>query len=149
MNIINYYQYNENLSSGAQPTKEQFSDLKENNVEVIFNLSPASTRNAISDEAKIVEQLKMEYVHFPVDCSNLRPFHYSTFKGIMSGLNSKMVFVHCGGNIKSSNLLHIYQVLEKSVDETESLQTLLKIQNPEAKWFTYFKSLGMNGVDKI
>jgi Uncharacterized protein conserved in bacteria len=145
MNIQNYYRYNDSLSSGAQPTAEQISALKANGFEVVFNISPASTRNAIREEAQLVEALQMDYIHFPVDCSNLRPVHYLTFKGIMNGVEGKRVFVHCGGNIKSSNLLHMYHVLEKGMDETESLNTLRKIQNPEDKWFIYFKKMGMEG----
>jgi protein tyrosine phosphatase (PTP) superfamily phosphohydrolase (DUF442 family) len=147
MNIQNYYQYNESLAAGAQPTCEQFSALNENGFEAIVNISPVSARNALKEEAAVVEQLQMDYIHFPVDCSNLRPLHYLAFKGIMSGLEGKKVFVHCGGNIKSSNLLHMYHVLEKGNDEAESLATLKKIQNPEEKWFRYFKMMGMKGVE--
>lgn len=146
MNIQNYYQYNESLAAGAQPTPEQIAALKENGFEAIVNISPVSARNALKDEAYAVEQLQMDYIHFPVDCSNLRPVHYLAFKGIMSGLEGKKVFVHCGGNIKSSNLLHMYHVLEKGMNEAESLATLKKIQNPEEKWFRYFKMMGMQGV---
>lgn len=146
MDIQNYYQYNESLAAGAQPTPEQIAALKENGFDAVVNISPVSARNALKDEAVLVEQLKMDYIHFPVDCSNLRPVHYLAFQGIMSGLEGKKVFVHCGGNIKSSNLLHMYHVLEKGIDEAESLATLKKIQNPEEKWFRYFKMMGMQGI---
>jgi protein tyrosine phosphatase (PTP) superfamily phosphohydrolase (DUF442 family) len=147
MDIANYFKYNELLSSGAQPSAEQIEALKAHGFEVIVNISPSSTRNAIKDEAQVVEKQQMDYVHFPVDCSNLRPIHYNTFRGIMAGLEGKKVFVHCGGNIKSSNLLHMYHVLHKGMDEAESLKTLKKIQNPEAKWFNYFRSFGMQGLE--
>ena len=144
--IAKYYQYSPLLSSGAQPTEAEIASLKAEGYEAIFNISPSSARNALQNEALIVERLGMDYVHFPVDCSNLRPVHFQTFKGIMNGLNDKRLFVHCGGNIKSSNLLHMYDVLENKVDETVSLKTLHKIQNPEEKWFSFFKKMGMKGV---
>jgi protein tyrosine phosphatase (PTP) superfamily phosphohydrolase (DUF442 family) len=137
--IGNYFQYSPLLSSGAQPTEAEIALLKADGFEAIFNISPSSARNALQNEAAIIERSGMDYAHFPVDCSNLRPVHYQTFKGIMNGLKDKKLFVHCGGNIKSSNLLHMYDVLENNVDEKESLKTLKKIQNPEAKWFLYFK----------
>jgi protein tyrosine phosphatase (PTP) superfamily phosphohydrolase (DUF442 family) len=146
MEIQNYYQYNEFLASGAQPIAEQLSVLKQNGFEVLVNISPASARNALKEEAHLVEQHNMDYVHFPVDCSNLRPMHYTTFKGIMNGLEGKKVFVHCGGNIKSSNLIHMYHVLEKQAEEAESLKTLRNIQEPEEKWFNYFRQMGMQGL---
>jgi len=145
--IGNYYQYSPLLSSGAQPSEAEIALLKADGFEAIFNISPSSARNALQNEAAIVERSGMDYAHFPVDCSNLRPIHFQTFKGIMNGLKDKKLFVHCGGNIKSSNLLHMYDVLENNVDETESLKTLKKIQNPEDKWFVYFKKMGMKGVN--
>ncbi len=143
MTINNYYQYNQNLASGAQPTAEQIAELKKEGFEVVFNISPSSTRNALLNEAALVEQNKMDYIHFPVDCSNLRPIHFQTFRGILNGVEGKRVFVHCGGNIKSSNLIHMYHVIEKQMDEAESLEILRKIQDPEEKWFTYFRQHGM------
>ena len=43
--------------------------------------------------------------------------------------------MHYGVNIKLSNLIHMYTVIAKGVDETESLQTLYKIQNPDENGF--------------
>lgn len=144
--IGNYFEYSSKLSSGAQPTPEQIGNLKNEGVEVVVNISPSSARNALQNEALLVELSQMDYIHFPVDCSNLRPTHFNLFKGIMNEIKDKKVFVHCGGNIKSSNLLHMYDVLENKIDEQASLETLKKIQSPEEKWFTYFKSMGMKGL---
>jgi hypothetical protein len=68
------------------------------------------------------------------------------FKNIMKGLAGKKVFVHCGGNIKSSNLIHMYNVLEHGVSEKESIKELKRIQQPEEKWFDYFKRMGLQGL---
>jgi len=144
--INNFFQYSEDLAAGAQPTVDQFVDLKNDGFDVVVNISPASARNAMHNEAEVVEKLGMDYIHFPVDCSDLRSIHYKTFEGIMKGVNDKKAFVHCGGNIKSSNLIHMYDVLANGKDEAESLQTLRKIQQPEDKWFEYFKLMGMKGL---
>lgn len=146
--IHNYHQYDEKLAAAAQPTAEQLAELKAQGWEVVVNLAPTTTRNALPNEASIVENLGMDYVHFPVDCSNLRPFHYQTFRGILKGVENRRVFVHCGGNIKSSNLIHMYQVLEQGVAHQTALATLKTIQNPEPKWFTYFESMGIPQGEK-
>lgn len=144
--IGNYFQYTENLSAGAQPTPNQILDLMADGYQVIVNISPSSSRNALANEAALVEHAGMYYAFFPVDCGNLQPIHYLTFAGIMNGVKDQKVFVHCGGNIKSSNLLHMWDVLANGKDEQESLQTLYKIQRPENKWFDYFKQMGMKGI---
>ena len=140
-----YFKVNESFATGAQPTADGLTILKENGYTAIVNISPVSTPNYLSDEGKLTEYLEMEYVHYPVDCSNLKERHYNMFSQILKGLEGEKVFIHCGGNIKSSNLMHMYRVIENKEDEKESLHDLLKIQNPEDKWFDYFKSFGMAG----
>lgn len=144
--IINYYEYNNQLAAGGQPTVEQLQLLKQKGFDVVINLSPASAKNALHNEHQVVENLGMDYIHFPVDCSNLREIHYLTVSALLNSLEGKKVFMHCGGNIKTSNLIHMYQVLEKNMDELLSLATLKKIQNPEDKWFVYFRKMGMKGI---
>lgn len=149
LSIANFFSHASNLSSGAQPTAEQISELKENNFEVVVNISTQSARNALMNEAQIVEQQNMIYLHFPVDCSNLQDYHYETFKNILNSFQDKKCFVHCGANIKSSNLIHMYQTLELGLDEEISMKQLLQIQNPETKWFNYFKKHGMIGLEEL
>jgi protein tyrosine phosphatase (PTP) superfamily phosphohydrolase (DUF442 family) len=144
--ISNYYSYSELLAAGGQPSAEQLESLNKEGFELIINISPASTRNALPNEHQLVENLKMDYIHFPVDCSNLRESHYVTFRSIMESAKGRKTFVHCGGNIKTSNLIHMYNVLELNADESESVKVLRKIQNPEEKWFSFFKSMGMEGL---
>lgn len=141
--IANFYRYSDQLAAGAQPTTDQLIDLKTDGYTVIVNISPISTKNALHNEAELVEKMGLDYIHFPVDCSHLRPVHYKTFEGIMNGVKDQKVFVHCGGNIKSSNLIHMYNVIANGKDEKTSLQTLYKIQQPEDKWFVYFREMGM------
>jgi len=144
--ITNYFSYSDLLAAGGQPSTEQLRLLKDEGFEIIINISPVSAKNAIHDEHRQVEQLQMDYVHFPVDCSNLREFHYLTFRSLLDVSKKKKTFVHCGGNIKTSNLIHMYNVLELGADESESLETLREIQEPEEKWFDYFKKMGMQGL---
>lgn len=144
--IFNYFEYDEKLSAGGQPTEKQIEALRESGVEVVLSLSPTSTPNYLQSEADLVEGMNMQYVHFPVNCSNLKPEHFTAFKGLMSGLNGKKTFVHCGGNIKTSNLIHMYNVVEKGLKEEDSLKELKQIQEPEPKWIDYFKSFGMQGL---
>ena len=40
----------------------------------------------------------------------------------------------------------MYHVPANGMDEATSLETLLKIHQPEEKWFDYFRLMGMEGV---
>jgi protein tyrosine phosphatase (PTP) superfamily phosphohydrolase (DUF442 family) len=144
--IFNFYSYSNDLAAGGQPGVEQFEILKDAGFELIINISPASAKNAIHNEHQLVEKLQMDYIHFPVDCSNLREFHYLTFRSLMQSAEGRKTFVHCGGNIKTSNLIHMFNVLEKGADEAESFGILRNIQDPEEKWFIFFKQMGMKAL---
>lgn len=143
--IPRFFKVNKSFATGAQPTAAGIKLLKENGYTAIVNISPVSTPNYLSDEGELTENLNMEYVHYPVDCSNLKERHYKMFSQILNGLEGEQVFIHCGGNIKSSNLMHMYRVIEQKEDEKNSLDDLLKIQNPEEKWFDYFRRFGLAG----
>jgi protein tyrosine phosphatase (PTP) superfamily phosphohydrolase (DUF442 family) len=147
--ISNYYRYSDNLAAGGQPTSEQFNLLKKTGIDIIINISPVSARNALREEHELMEQLTMDYIHYPIDCSNLRDIHYLTIRALLNASEGEKVFMHCGGNIKTSNLIHMYHMLEKDMDETESLQTLMNIQKPEEKWFDYFRKMGMQGINRL
>lgn len=147
--ISNYYEYSDKLAAGGQPTEEQFSELHKAGFEAVINISPVSARNALTNEHQVVEGLKMDYVHFPIDCSNLQKLHYTTIRSLFNSLEGKKTFIHCGANIKTSNFIHMYSVLEKKVEESTSLKTLLTIQQPEEKWFAYFQKMGMKGLKNI
>lgn len=56
---------------------------------MVFSISPASTRNYLQTEATIAESLGMEFVHYPVDCSNLIDSHYKVFSKILEGIADK------------------------------------------------------------
>ena len=140
-----FFEMDDTYATGAQPTGDGIRILREKVYSAIVNISPVSTRNYLPEEGKLAEENGMDYIHFPVDCSNLRDRHYLMFSRILDGLKGEKVFIHCGGNIKSSNLMHMYNVMERKIDEKESLEMLLKIQNPESKCYDYFKRFGMAG----
>ncbi len=141
--LPNMVEINELLSTGAQPDIEGLKELKSDGYTAVLNLSPTSTPNFVPAEGSEAEKLGFKYVHYPVDCSTLKEDLFTVFAGIMDGLKEEKTFVHCGGNIKSSGFVHIYQVLVQNRDEAESFSDLLKAQTPDEKWLAYFSSFGL------
>ena len=88
--ISNFYRYSDNLLTGGQPSPEQFKLLKDSGVELVINISPVTARNALRNEHEIVENLSMDYIHFPVDCSNLREIHYLTVSALLNAAEGKL-----------------------------------------------------------
>ncbi len=147
--IPQYYVFNDRIGTGAQPAAEGIGLIREADYDAILNLSPVSTPNYLRQEADLSARAGLEYIHYPVDCTRLESSHYLGFSRIMEGLKDRKVFVHCGGNIKSSNLVHMYQVLEMGIDESVSHRQLREVQEPEEKWYDYFRSFGMQGIQQV
>lgn len=141
--IKNFISHNQWISSGSRPTAEQIIELRQNGFDAVLNIVPLTAKNPLPDENVIVESLDMQYVHLPLDYTDVAPELYESFKNALHGLSTKKVFVHCGGNIYSSNLLHMFLVLETGMDESSSLQLVLKVHTPSDIWFRFFESFGM------
>lgn len=54
--IERFHRYHDGLASGAQPSVDDLAELKNTGWEVVVNLSPASTKNALADEARVLEE---------------------------------------------------------------------------------------------
>jgi len=129
------------LATAAQPTKEHFAWVKEQGFEVVVNVSTNTARNFLRDEDVIVAAAGMQYVHSPVDCSNLQPSHYETLRDVLRSLTGKKALVHCAANVKASGMVHVYRVRELGQD-AHTLRAALRAQGwHEAKWFTYFDQM--------
>ena len=65
--LKNYHQISDRLHTSAQPTSEQFKIIKKSGVEIIVNLALINSPNAIENEAQLVLENTMDYIHIPVD----------------------------------------------------------------------------------
>ena len=65
--LKNYYQISKMIHTSAQPTVDQFSIIKNSNIETIINLAKTDSPNAIENEAEIASENSMDYIHIPVD----------------------------------------------------------------------------------
>ena len=141
MSIDGYLEFTKNISTGAQPTAEELIELKASGKRVVLNLSPTNTPNYLEDESQVCLDNCLVYIHFPVDCSELYPWQYGYFKGIMDSINEKELFIHCGGNIKSSGMLYIYLVKEGIMSKEEAMDKLKSLGRHSDQWYEYFKTM--------
>ena len=138
--IDSFVQFTETLLTGAQPKEDDFQKLKENNVDVVVNLSPYNTPNFLQNEPQIVQDLGMNYFHYPIDCTTLHEYQYEYFQGLMKMLEGKKLFIHCGGNVKSSGFLYIYLV-NNGYNKDELDSKLKELNRHDEKWYNYFEKM--------
>lgn len=64
--IYHFLKLSDQVSTAGQPTAAQFSVIQEAGYQVVINLAPLQSSNALPNEQTIVEALGMEYIHIPV-----------------------------------------------------------------------------------
>lgn len=135
------------IATAAQPTAEQIPWLKAQGFEVVVNLSTPTARNFVHDEARLVMDAGLAYVHAPVDCSRLEPAHYEVLRGVLAAFRGRKVLVHCAGNVKSSALVQLWRIKERGEDRARLVEELRALDWHEPKWFVYLERMTAGAPD--
>jgi protein tyrosine phosphatase (PTP) superfamily phosphohydrolase (DUF442 family) len=151
--IVNYLKISERLGTGGQPSAEQFSEIKAAGYEVVVNLAMPDSTNALPNEAELVCEQGMEYVHIPVVWEDPQDKDLDRFLQTMARNRRRKVFVHCVVNWRVSCFVYLYRVIEQGVARKVAEQSLLEIWKPEPVWHSFIeRSLvrcGVSGPESI
>lgn len=139
--IFNYLQLDENIATGGQPAKKQFTALKNAGYKTIINLALPTSENALPNEKAIVEGLGMNYIHIPINFNHPTERDFTNFCEAMQTYRQQKTFVHCAANLRVSAFMYLYRVLDRGVSKTTAKQDLNKLWQPDKTW--------QNLIDKI
>lgn len=132
--IYNFVQISDSIATSGQPTKEQFTAIKEAGYELIVNLALPQSLNSLPDEKQIIESQEMQYLHIPVVWENPSLENFKEFVEVMESNADTKVFVHCVANMRVSAFMYLYRRLNKGVNEEEAKKDLHKIWIPNENW---------------
>lgn len=118
--ILNFLPISDTLATAGQPTPEQFAALRKDGYEVIINLAPDNASNAINNEAQVIAEQGMDYVHIPVDWQAPQLQDLQKFFTAMEQNRGRKLLVHCALNLRVSSFVYLYRVLRESVPEPEA-----------------------------
>jgi len=112
---------------GGQPTEKALRDLKAKGVTTVVNLRmPEEMAQVGFDEAALVKELGMRYVHIPMRGSAENPYgpkQLDTFAAAMSSADGK-VLLHCTVAWRASHMWAAYLIRERKMPvETVLAQT--------------------------
>lgn len=142
-----FFRIDDTLSTGAQPGPEDLAWLAGQGFTAVLNVNTDTARNYLPQEAALLAERGVRYVHHPIDCAVLTPDKYQGFKAALDGLAGKgPVFVHCAGNVKVTGMMHVYRILERKEDPARVSADLAKLPSLEPKWYRYFEQLGAPAV---
>ena len=132
MKDIYHYQFlEENLSSSGMPTADQMKEVAQAGVQLVINLAPHDSPNAIPDEDKLVNSLGMEYINIPVTWRGPEVRALTRFLDEMDAHTEKKILVHCEANYRASAFVMLYRVLRLGWNKADAIPVMEKMWNPE------------------
>ncbi len=131
MDIYHYQYLDENLSSSGMPTAGQMKEVAEAGVQLVINLAPHDSPNAIPDEGGLVNRLGMEYISIPVTWRAPEASALTRFMDEMDANAGKRILVHCEANYRASAFVMLYRVLRLGWNKADAIAVMEKMWNPE------------------
>ncbi len=132
--IYNFLNLSDSIATSGQPTKEQFSAIKDSGYQIVINLALPTSTNALPDEKQIVEALGMQYFHIPVLWENPKIEDVEQFFNVMEANSDRKKFVHCAANMRVSAFIYLYHRLRQCMSNEEAQQDLHQIWVPNEVW---------------
>ncbi len=140
-NIINFINYSNAFSSSGQPTEEQLKQLKSEGYQRIIYIAFNGNQTALKDEDKIVNALKMSYLHIPVDFMEPRIADFNAFSVAIKANAKIKTLLHCQVNYRASVFSFLFRVIHEGVPMATAKQDLDKIWEPNPVWFKFIETV--------
>lgn len=137
--ILNYLPISDRLGTAGQPAPGQFAAVRAAGYDLVVNLAMPNSTNALPDEADLVREQDMDYVHIPVVWDAPTLADLERFLAVMNRFRDKNVLVHCAMNMRVSCFVLLYRVLRLGVPLHEARETMQKIWQPDQVWSSFIK----------
>lgn len=120
--VSNFYQVNDRVFRGAQPTTEGFQSLAKLGVKTVIDLRETDSRSAL--EKKTVEANGMRYINIPLQgMSAPSPADVDKVLAIFNDSAAGPVFVHCRrGADRTGTVVACYRISHDGWDNAKALR---------------------------
>lgn len=137
--LLNFLAISERIGTAGQPTPEQFATIGRAGYEVVINLAMPDSTHALPNEAQLVREQGLEYVHIPVVWEAPTQADLARFLELMSHYQGRKVLVHCAMNMRVSCFVLLYRVLRQGVPLDEATQMMLQVWQPDEVWQAFLE----------
>lgn len=134
VSLLNFLEISDRIGTAGQPAAQQFAEIKAAGYEVVVNLAMPDSTNALPNEAELVCEQGLEYVHIPVVWEDPTDDDLDQFFRVMTQYQDRKVLVHCALNWRVSSFVFLYRVIQQRVSVEVAEQSLLKIWQPDLVW---------------
>ena len=133
--IYNYVDIDGLYATSGQPSEAQFQLIKDAGYERVINLAPTSMlENSLIEEAQILRDLGLEYIHIPVDFKDPTDADFDQFVEHVTDHGDSKIWVHCAANMRVSAFTYRYRVTQMNESESDAATDLEKIWAPTGVW---------------
>jgi protein tyrosine phosphatase (PTP) superfamily phosphohydrolase (DUF442 family) len=122
------------LVTSGQPSAEALANLKALGFEAVIYLAPPTVHDAVRDEQLIVTRQGLTFVNIPIRFDNPTEADFDTFAGVLTGLGTRKVLVHCQINLRASAMVFLYRATVLREDPRIAYEAVTKVWQPEAAW---------------
>ena len=77
--IYHWQRLDERITTSGQPTEAELAELGRLGVRKVVNLALIDSPRALPDEASVVNELGMDYIHIPVDFASPTEANFALF----------------------------------------------------------------------
>jgi protein tyrosine phosphatase (PTP) superfamily phosphohydrolase (DUF442 family) len=137
--IYNYHPINKTLATSGQPSEQQFSLIRDAGYNFIINLAPHNAENSINNEAALLAQLGLQYIHIPVDFKNPTHKDFDKFVATMNQTIPEKTWVHCAANMRVSAFIFKYRRDVIKDDLEQATADLVAIWKPYGAWKRFIR----------
>lgn len=134
LKAVNVVPITAHLVTSGQPPAASLAALGALGFQGVINLALTTSRDAVADEADILQRQGIEYVHQPIDIQNPTEQDFETFVAALNRMRGRRVLVHCAVNLRASSFVFLYRttVLREAPDA--AYEAVAKVWSPRAPW---------------
>ena len=122
------------LVTSGQPSADALAGLKAQRFDADIYLAPPTVSDAVHDEQLIVTRQGLTFINIPIRFDNPTDADFETFAGVMTGLGSRKVLVHCQVNLRASSMVFLYRTIVLKEDPRVAYEAVSGVWSPEGPW---------------
>jgi uncharacterized protein (TIGR01244 family) len=127
---FNFRRIDERLTTSGLLSVSQLGELRSEGYGAVINLLPDSHERAVADEARILRDHGLDYVHIPVDFGAPTHADLEAFAQAMDARRDVKVHVHCAANYRVTAFYSLYALRRRLCTEDEATALVEDVWHP-------------------
>ena len=140
MDAENTYQVFDWLWSSGQLSANDIARLPTLGIDVVVNLAPPTSSNALPGEAELVTREGISYIQIPVEWEQPELHELVLFFEILKVFEPRKVWVHCAKNMRVSAFIYLYRRLCLNDSEEAAAHPMREIWVPNKIWQAFIQN---------